>query len=179
MAVSSSEKGWRFGTFELDAQFRELHNHGTKIKLTPQVYSALALLVENAGEVVPRDELCRTLWPDGIHVDFEGNLNAIIGDVRAALGDSARRPRYIETEPKKGYRFIAPVSPLVPSPPSAPLSGPPSEPAVQHISKTLRRFLLPAAIALFVLIAFFAAVKWVNRDTAQTWPKLRITQFTN
>src|SRR5215471_5602298 len=100
----------RFGSFELDLSTRELRKHGLKVKIPPQAFCLLTCLLTRPGELVTRDELIRQLWPGDTHVEFEGNLNAITRVLREALGDSARNPRFIETEPKLGYRFIAPVS---------------------------------------------------------------------
>ncbi len=100
---------YRFGPFELRAQTRELFNHGVKLKLRPQAYQVLALLLEHAGECVTREELQKRVWPSNTFVDFENGLNTAIKQLRASLNDSATEPRYIETLPKLGYRMIAQV----------------------------------------------------------------------
>jgi TolB-like protein/DNA-binding winged helix-turn-helix (wHTH) protein/Flp pilus assembly protein TadD len=100
---------YRFGPFELRAQTRELYNHGVKLKLRPQAYQVLALLLEHAGECVTRGELQTRVWPSNTFVDFENGLNTAIKQLRASLNDSAAVPRYIETLPKLGYRMIAEV----------------------------------------------------------------------
>src|SRR5262249_26567177 len=118
----------QFGSFELDVHARELRKHGLKVKIPPQAFCLLSSLLNKPGELVTREELIRTLWPVDTHVEFEGNLNAITRVLREALGDSARNPRFIETEPKIGYRFIAPVSEL-PEPPALPPPPSPIRPA--------------------------------------------------
>lgn len=96
-----------FDDFELDLDAGQLRRRGMRVHLRDKCFQALALLVEHAGRVVPREELRRHLWPEDVFVDFENNLNTTIGRLREALGDAADRPRYIETLPKHGYRFIA------------------------------------------------------------------------
>lgn len=99
----------RFGLFELNLRTGELRKDGRPIKLPPQPFTVLALLVERAGELVLRDDLKRALWGEETYVDFERGLNFCINQVRHALGDSSDTPRFIETVPRRGYRFIAPV----------------------------------------------------------------------
>jgi TolB-like protein len=99
----------RFDCFEVDFDSGELRKHGIRIPLREQPFQALALLLERPGEVVTRDELRWRLWPTDVFVDFENNLNNVIARLREALGDSADRPRFVETLPKRGYRFIVPV----------------------------------------------------------------------
>ncbi|MGB9007795.1 MAG: winged helix-turn-helix domain-containing protein [Candidatus Acidiferrales bacterium] len=101
---------YQFGPFELRVQTRELYNQGVKLKLRPQAYQVLALLLEHAGECVTRDELQKRVWPSNTFVDFENGLNTAIKQLRASLNDSAAEPRYIETLPKLGYRVIVPVT---------------------------------------------------------------------
>src|ERR1700751_2789189 len=101
---------WRFGVFEIDARSGELRRNGSSIKLREQSSRILVCLLENAGQMVTREELRRVLWPSDTFVDFDHSLNAAVMKLREALGDSADKPLYIETIPKKGYRFVAPVS---------------------------------------------------------------------
>ena len=100
----------RFGTFEVDLRTGELHKKGLKIKLQEQPFQILATLLEHAGDIVTRDELRRRLWPEDTFVDFDQGLNKAINKIREALGDSAENPRFVETLPKRGYRFIAPIN---------------------------------------------------------------------
>ena len=101
---------YRFGVFELEACTGELRRNGIKLKLQDQPYQVLRKLLEHAGQIVTREQLQSTLWQDDTFVDFETGLNTIIKRLRETLGDSAENPAFIETVPKRGYRFIAPVS---------------------------------------------------------------------
>ncbi len=98
----------RFGTFEVDVRAGELRKAGVKLKLTGQPFQVLAILLERPGEVVTREELQKRLWPDTF-VDVDHNLNTAINKIREVLGDSAESPRFVETLPRRGYRFVAPV----------------------------------------------------------------------
>ncbi len=108
-AAARSGSVIRFKAFELDLHTRELHKHGLKLKLQGHPIDVLAMLVERPGELVTRDELQKKLWPEDTFVDFEHGLNSAINRLREALGDNAESPRYIETLPRRGYRFIASV----------------------------------------------------------------------
>jgi TolB-like protein/DNA-binding winged helix-turn-helix (wHTH) protein len=99
----------RFGPFQLDLRAAELHHNGTKIKLPEQPFQILAELVEHPGEVVTREELRQRLWRSDTFVDFEQGLNTAVKRLRDLLGDSAEKPRYIETLPRHGYRLMVPV----------------------------------------------------------------------
>jgi DNA-binding winged helix-turn-helix (wHTH) protein/tetratricopeptide (TPR) repeat protein len=100
-----------FGVFEVDLRAAELRKHGVRIKLQEQPFQILSLLLEHPGEVVTREELREKLWPAHTFVDFDRSLNKAMTKLRAALGDSADSPRYVETIPRHGYRFLAPVLP--------------------------------------------------------------------
>ena len=99
----------RFGSFEADLRSRELRKHGLRIKLQEKPFHVLAILLEHQGELVTRENLRHALWPEDTFVDFDTNLNAAINKLREALGDSAGSSRFIETLPRLGYRFMAPV----------------------------------------------------------------------
>jgi DNA-binding winged helix-turn-helix (wHTH) protein/tetratricopeptide (TPR) repeat protein len=99
----------RFGPFEVDLRSGELYKHGAHLKLQDQPFQVLALLLEHPGELVTREDLRQTLWAADTFVDFDTGLNSAIKKLRDALSDSAEEPRYIETLPRRGYRFIAPV----------------------------------------------------------------------
>jgi len=101
---------FRFGVFELRSESGELTKHGICIKLQSKPLQVLEALLENPGELVSREELCRRLWPAGTFVDFENGLNTAANRLRSALGDSAERPHYVETVPRRGYRFICPIT---------------------------------------------------------------------
>jgi eukaryotic-like serine/threonine-protein kinase len=100
----------RFGTFEVDVRSGELRKQGVRIKLQEQPFHVLIVLLQRPGEVVTREELRNQNWPADTFVDFDNSLNTAINKLREALGDSADNPRFIETLPRRGYRFIAPVS---------------------------------------------------------------------
>jgi len=102
----------QFGTFEVDLRAGELRKDGLKIKLQGQPIQVLTTLLEHPGEIVTREELRQRLWPADTFVDFEHNLNSAVKRLREALGDSADNPRFVETLPRHGYRFIAPVAEL-------------------------------------------------------------------
>ena len=98
-----------FGVFELDLKSAELRKHGIRIKLQEQPFQILAYLLEHPGDVVTREELREKLWSAHTYVDFDRSLNKAMTKLRSALGDSAESPRYIETVPRHGYRFLAEV----------------------------------------------------------------------
>lgn len=99
----------RFASFELDVRLRELRHGTNRVRLQDQPFEILRLMLERPGDVVTREELQQRLWPDGTFVDFEHSLNAAVKRLRAALGDDADNPRFVETLPRRGYRFIAPL----------------------------------------------------------------------
>jgi TolB-like protein/DNA-binding winged helix-turn-helix (wHTH) protein/Tfp pilus assembly protein PilF len=106
---SSSVRSVRFGVFEVDLRAGDLKRKGIRIKLQGQPFLLLITLLKERGEVVTREELRRTLWPEDTFVDFDHSLGSAINKLREALGDSATHPRFIETVPRRGYRFIAPL----------------------------------------------------------------------
>ena len=124
----------RFGAFEYDPHTGELRKHGMRIKLRGQPNDLLAVLLEHPCEVVTREELQKRLWPANVFVDFEHSLNAAVKRLRAALGDSADSPRFVETVAGRGYRFIAPLDLSLAIPPN----GPP-EVAVSELPHTRKR----------------------------------------
>jgi DNA-binding winged helix-turn-helix (wHTH) protein len=99
----------RFGLFELDTRTGELRNRGVRLKLGGQAYCILRALLNSPGEVVTRDHLKETVWPDRTFVDFDSAINKSVSQIRTILGDSGPNPRFIETLSGRGYRFIAPV----------------------------------------------------------------------
>jgi DNA-binding winged helix-turn-helix (wHTH) protein/TolB-like protein len=100
---------YRFGLFEFDPAAGELRKQGRLVRIEPQPARALALLVAHPGEVISRERLRAHLWDAGTHVDYDRGLAYCLGQVRTALGDTAENPRYVETLPRRGFRFIAPV----------------------------------------------------------------------
>jgi len=99
-----------FGPFELDTRGGELRRGGVRIRLQEQPFQVLVILLEHAGDVVVREDLIGRLWPKNTFVDFDRGLNKAINRLREVLGDSADKPRFIETLPKRGYRFLAQVT---------------------------------------------------------------------
>jgi Tol biopolymer transport system component/DNA-binding winged helix-turn-helix (wHTH) protein len=106
-SAASGRRVIQFGLFELDLHTGELRKAGVRLSLPAQSFHVLALLLERAGDLVTREELGERLWPTGTFVDFEHGLNAVVNRLRDTLGDSADQPRFIETVPRRGYRFIA------------------------------------------------------------------------
>jgi TolB-like protein/DNA-binding winged helix-turn-helix (wHTH) protein/Tfp pilus assembly protein PilF len=144
---------FRFGTFEVDLNSGELRKQGVRIKLQEQPFQALVALIERPREVVTRDELQKRLWPGGIVVDFDSGLNKAINRVREALGDDADNPRFVETVPQRGYRFLAQVDTpdVAGSPPST--SAPESVPPEVSVPAGRRRFFAIASGLVAVPIA--------------------------
>src|SRR5437867_9129616 len=99
---------FRFGIFEVDVQAGELRRRGRKVKLQEKPFQVLVALLERPGELVTRDELRQKLWPD-TYVDFDRSVTIAMNKLREALSDSAENPRFIETLPRRGYRFISPI----------------------------------------------------------------------
>ncbi len=116
---------FRFDAFELDPASGELRKAGRLLKLQPQPLRVLALLIEHADQLVSREEIQRCLWQDSTFVDFEHGINFSINQIRAALGDSATKPRYVETLPRRGYRFVGKLE-------QEPVSKPPEPPALEQ-----------------------------------------------
>ena len=110
----------RFGVFEADFNTRELFKHGARISIQEQPFEILCMLLERAGEIVSREELRQRLWPENTHVEYEDSLNTAVRKLRAAISDSSDQPRYIETVARRGYRLIAPVTPVGASPAHGP-----------------------------------------------------------
>jgi DNA-binding winged helix-turn-helix (wHTH) protein len=154
----------RFGAFEADVQTGELRKDGVKLKFSGQPFQLLVILLERPSEVVTREELQKRLWPDTF-VDVERNLNTAVNKIREVLGDAAENPRFVETLPRRGYRFIgevqAPVQPAV------------SEVAVETIREPRNRgrvkigagVLAISVIALALLIA--NQWQWRHQPTEQ------------
>jgi len=141
----------RFGIFEADLAAGELRREGTILKLQDQPFRLLSLLLERPGAIITREELRAALWPDGSFVDFEYGVNTAIKKVRYALGDSADNPRFVQTLPRKGYRFIAPVTT------EGPLRPPAAAPSVAASPKRRRTWMIAAVLAA----ALSASGLWV------------------
>jgi DNA-binding winged helix-turn-helix (wHTH) protein len=127
---------YRFGTFEADAATGELRRQGSRIKLNAQPFQVLCMMLERPGDLLTREQISRELWPDGIFVDYEHGVNSAVNRIREALGDTASRPRFVETLARRGYRFVAPVERIgLSETPSATVpQAAPAAPAGQAIS---------------------------------------------
>jgi len=123
LRASPSTDVVRFGAYEVHLRAGELYRAGRKIRLQIQPFHVLAVLLEHPGEVVAREDLQKRLWPADTFVDFDHSLNTAIKKLRRALSDDKKKPRFIETLPKRGYRFIGEVQP-----PPMPVAGPPAAP---------------------------------------------------
>lgn len=163
----SPARSFRFGLFEADVAHKILTRSGVRIKIQDQPFRVLLILLDRPGEIVSRDELRAQLWPDGTFVDFDGSLNVILKKLRAALDDNPENPRFIETVPRHGYRFIAPVVATREQPPQ-PAAPPATIPAaaieIQAApAPNLNRAHLPSVLfysAVTLLLITSAAVGW-------------------
>src|SRR5215470_17799481 len=165
----------RFATFEVDRQAQELRKAGLRLKLTGQPFQVLAILLEQPGVVVTREELQKRLWPDTF-VDVDHNLNTAINKIREVLGDSAENPRFVETLPRRGYRFIAPVQSNGPS--VKPPIIPPNDGSTRSESHSRSRILPYLAVCtVFALlgIAAFVAVKKLRSPVPEQRALTRVT----
>jgi TolB-like protein/DNA-binding winged helix-turn-helix (wHTH) protein/Flp pilus assembly protein TadD len=109
MSAAQQPRFVRFGSFEADLYTRELRKHGLKLRIQEQPFQVLAMLLARPGELVTREEIRSKLWPEDTFIDFDHGLNAAVRRLRDALNDNAEAPRFVETLPRRGYRFIAPV----------------------------------------------------------------------
>lgn len=162
----------RFGVFELDLRAGELRKHGLRVRLQEQPFQVLAMLLENHGEVVTREELQKKLWPADTFVDFDHGLNKAINKIREALSDSAESPRFVETVARRGYRFLAEVKVADAAPIRSPELATESHPTTEARDRpdvaeklAMRKRLLPSlawkisAFAVLLLMASLAAWK--------------------
>jgi DNA-binding winged helix-turn-helix (wHTH) protein/dipeptidyl aminopeptidase/acylaminoacyl peptidase len=162
----------RFGAFEADVRTGELRKDGVKLKFSGHPFQVLTILLEHAGEVVTREELQKRLWPDTF-VDVERNLNTAINKIREVLGDSAESPRYLETLPRRGYRFIAPVEP-------APLETDQNPIDKSEKPRNHRPYSGVAIFGGLVLAAGFLAALWIGITRPHGTPKVvRFIRLTN
>jgi len=139
----------RFGLFEADLHAGELRKGGTRIRLQEQPFQVLTVLLQHPGELITREELRSQVWPENTFVEFDHALNTAVKKIRVALSDDALTPRYIETIPKRGYRWIAPLQGTADPLPSNPL--PESQPAsLEQVARSSR---IPT-----ILLAFVAGV---------------------
>jgi DNA-binding winged helix-turn-helix (wHTH) protein len=163
-AAPSSEH-IRFGPFELHVRSGELDKGQTRLKVPDQSIEILKALLERPGELVTREELRKRLWPTDTFVDFEHGLNAAVRRLREALGDSADTPKFIETLPRRGYRFIGlvegPSCEAVAAAPSATeaKSSPTQHPPVEPVRR--RRVLWPHVVVVALVLLLAAGLGWI------------------
>ena len=169
----------RFGVYELDRDAMELRKHGALIRLQEQPFRVLAMLAERPGEVVTRDQLQEHIWGN-TYVDFDQSLNKAVNRVREALNDNAGTPQYVETVPRRGYRFIAPVAaaPQTEAPtPDVPVSTVSVEiPAQPRPAKSPSRTVLIAALAVAAVLGAIAiaTVAWLRQPTKHVLQEARL-----
>jgi TolB-like protein/DNA-binding winged helix-turn-helix (wHTH) protein/Flp pilus assembly protein TadD len=174
---SSSAEVIRFHVFEVDTVTGELRKHGLRIKLQEQPFQVLRLLLARPGELVTREELRKMLWPADTFVDFEHGLNKTINKLREALSDDKETPRYIETLPRRGYRFIAPV--MSAQPRSEP-NGPPAVLVAQPdpvVTANPRRagWMTPALVLLLGGLALLASALWYRLARRRVSPTASVS----
>src|SRR6202011_1295700 len=148
--------------FQLDLRTGELYKEGSRIRLQEQPYEVLALLIERPGQLVSREELRKKLWPNDTFVDFDHGLNIAISKLRDALGDSTEKPRFIETLPRHGYRFIAPLDRATTSPDVESRTPVTSYPATLPRTSSIftRPWLVIGLFAVAILAILLATAIW-------------------
>ena len=186
----------RFGAFEVDLRSGELRKHGFRVKLQAQPFQVLSVLLEHPGDVVTREEFRQKLWPGDTFVDFDTGLNSAVKKLREALGDSAEEPRYIETLPRRGYRFVAHVengssaSVSAAPVPASTASGEPvsveqppaTAPALATTSGTRSKWRAWMAAGAAVLMLVAAVVAWrvyFKRPVLTNTDVILVTNFVN
>jgi len=162
----------RFGVFEADLQTRELHKNGVKVPLQGQPFQVFAILLEHPSELVTREELRQKVWPEDTFVDFDHALNTAITKIRAALGDEADNPRFLETLPRRGYRFISPVQKAIAQPAS------PATPEGRSAQRRKNRRWLVASAILLLLISGIGISRFSRRRPEEPLPPLEIVPLT-
>jgi Tol biopolymer transport system component/DNA-binding winged helix-turn-helix (wHTH) protein len=156
----------RFGPFEADSSAGELRNNGRLIRLQEQPFQVLIALLERPGDVVTREELRERLWPGDSFGDFDQGLNTAINKLREALGDSAANPKFIETLPKRGYRFVHALESE---------AAPPATPAPPARVPGVRLPVYVIAAAAFIVVAALVGIFWIRRESPP--PQLPLRRF--
>jgi DNA-binding winged helix-turn-helix (wHTH) protein/tetratricopeptide (TPR) repeat protein len=168
---------FRFGIFEVDSTGGTLTRGGARVKIQEQPFRLLLILLERPGEIVSREELRQRLWPEGTYVDFDGSLNVLLKRLRATIGDDPDNPRFIETIPRRGYRFIAPVAVVqtkLELTPAARLESGPSKansqlaPVAPAVKANKVRYWGMAAVLATALIAFGGWLLWHHKFVPQS-----------
>lgn len=170
----TAPKKFRFSVFEADARTGELRKHGIRLRLPDQPFTVLIALLERPGELITREELVKRLWPQGTFVDYDHSLNTAVNRLREVIGDSAETPKFIETLPRRGYRFIGTVELIAAPAVSVAASSektPTSTPSEERVSltptnelpvasrKTVRTFFLLAQV-MYLSFYIAALVNW-------------------
>jgi DNA-binding winged helix-turn-helix (wHTH) protein/TolB-like protein len=182
-----SKRTYRFGLFQVDPAAGTLLRQGLPVKLQEQPFRVLCLLLDRAGEVVTREDLRQSLWPQGTYVEFDGSLNAALKRLRFALGDDADNPIFIETVPRRGYKFIAPVACDQPEEleSAAKANGqrlPASEQtgATSHVSQIKNWWWIVAALAVVALVIGSRSLFRPSTTTPPPAPKvIAVLPFSN
>jgi tetratricopeptide (TPR) repeat protein/DNA-binding winged helix-turn-helix (wHTH) protein len=182
--MTSERIRYRFGLFEVDVHAGSLFKQGRIVRIQEQPFRVLVALLERHGDVILREELRARLWPDDTFVEFDKSLGVALAKVRAALGDDAANPRFVETIPKRGYRFIAPVTVVAAEPAAAsdPVrSDPATAPAEVPPSRSRSPRTLLVASAVVVMAAAAALFLWRARATEPLTSPIGIVigNFTN
>jgi len=173
-----------FGAFALDLRAGELLRDGRRVRLSPQPFKLLALLVERSGELVTREEIRLHLWGGDTFVEFDRALSFSIGQIRAALGDAAGSPRYVLTVPRRGYRFIAPVDDARPAGEATPDARPPAPTGDPRLDERLppdrsdpRRRGPTFALTVVILAALMTGPSWPDRPADRPALTLAVLPF--
>jgi DNA-binding winged helix-turn-helix (wHTH) protein len=160
--ISNPRRAIRFGDFQADLAAGELRKAGNRIKIQDQPMLILGALLERPGELVTREELTQRIWPEVQALDFEHGLNVAVKKLRTALNDSADAPRYIETLPRKGYRFVATIERDAEPGPVA------DTPAAQEPARRPGRKPIAAGAVAALLIVSAAAISWRQAEPPRT-----------
>ncbi len=184
-APASSGRRVRAGLFEVDLGSGEVHKSGRKVPLQEQPFRVLAILLERPGEVIPREELQARLWPADTFVGFDEGINTAIRKLRVAFGDSADNPRFIETIPRRGYRFLAPIHEATVETPHPTESVAVRDPTTRLPHDRPRSVLWPVALSTAALLVVVASIGYLKRphpsasSAAQKPVMLAILPFQN
>src|SRR6202453_1120018 len=162
--VKNGSRTIRFGAFEADLHSGEVRKSGNRVKLQDQPFKVLEILLERPGSLVTREELQTRIWPEETYGDFDHAVNVAVGKLRTALGDSADNPCFIETVPRRGYRFVARLEnpPVEEAPPPTPPAIP-TQPQIQ--GKPKGRWTAVALVVVFSILVLGLGI-WVGRRMA-------------
>ena len=168
--ATTSHPVYRFGAFEANPNAGELLRKGVRVRIQGQPFQLLVLLLENAGDLVNRDALRQKLWAENTFVDFDASLSVAIGKLREALGDSAENPRFIETVPRRGYRFIAPVQVETPGPlnPATSVSPGPPSPVSRSSGSASKHFWVIAGLVVLLVATAVSVFQPRRRPSSVT-----------